>query len=279
MLPSRRAIWISFGLLGLGIAASIAGLQAFWYPLAALFAIALLADALLLRRIPTPEVARRIPPALALGVRTGIVLRVTNASGTPLRAELHDAYPPDFEAEGMPRAGMLAPRAWIELAYEVRALSRGAKRFGPAELRVATPLGLLQATRFAGPEQAVRVYPNFRALAKYTLLATDNRLSQIGVLQVRRRGEGMEFHQLREYREGDPHRAIDWKATARTARLISREYEDEKDQRVMLVVDCGRRMAAKDEVGEDALSHFDHTLNAALLLAHAAVRQATRSAC
>jgi len=273
MLPSRRAIWISFGLLGLGIAASIAGLQAFWYPLAALFAIALLADALLLRRIPTPEVARRIPPALALGVRTGIVLRVTNASGTPLRAELHDAYPPDFEAEGMPRAGMLAPRAWIELAYEVRALSRGAKRFGPAELRVATPLGLLQATRFAGPEQAVRVYPNFRALAKYTLLATDNRLSQIGVLQVRRRGEGMEFHQLREYREGDPHRAIDWKATARTARLISREYEDEKDQRVMLVVDCGRRMAAKDEVGEDALSHFDHTLNAALLLAHAAVRQ------
>jgi uncharacterized protein (DUF58 family) len=115
----------------------------------------------------------------------------------------------------------------------------------------------------------VRVYPNFRALAKYTLLATDNRLSQIGVLQVRRRGEGMEFHQLREYRQGDSQRAIDWKATSRTARLISREYEEEKDQRVLLVVDCGRRMASKD--GE--LSHFDHTLNAALLLAHVALRQ------
>ena len=62
-------------MLGLGIAASIAGLQAFWYPLAALFAIALLADALLLTRIPTPEVARRIPPAFALGVRSEIVLR------------------------------------------------------------------------------------------------------------------------------------------------------------------------------------------------------------
>jgi uncharacterized protein (DUF58 family) len=79
----------------------------------------------------------------------------------------------------------------------------------------------------------------------------------------------MEFHQLREYREGDPPRAIDWKATARTARLISREYEEEKDQRVLLVIDCGRRMASKD--GE--LSHFDHTLNAALLLAHVALRQ------
>ena len=97
----------------------------------------------------------------------------------------------------------------------------------------------------------MRIYPNFRALAKYTLLATDNRLSQIGVLQVRRRGEGLEFHQLREYREGDAQRAIDWKATARTQRLISREYEDEKDQRVLLVIDCGRRMAAKDD---DALA-------------------------
>jgi len=115
----------------------------------------------------------------------------------------------------------------------------------------------------------VRVYPNFRALAKYTLLATDNRLSQIGVLQVRRRGEGMEFHQLREYRQGDPQRAIDWKATARTQRLIAREYEEEKDQRVLLVIDCGRRMAAKD----DDLSHFDHALNAGLLLAHVALRQ------
>jgi uncharacterized protein (DUF58 family) len=79
----------------------------------------------------------------------------------------------------------------------------------------------------------------------------------------------MEFHQLREYRQGDSQRAIDWKATSRTARLISREYEEEKDQRVLLVVDCGRRMASKD--GE--LSHFDHTLNAALLLAHVALRQ------
>jgi uncharacterized protein (DUF58 family) len=148
-------------------------------------------------------------------------------------------------------------------------VARGEARFLRTELRILSPLGLWQAKRWSGEEQAVRVYPNFRALAKYTLLATDNRLSQIGVLQVRRRGEGTEFHQLREYRQGDPQRAIDWKATSRTARLIAREYEEEKDQRVLLVIDCGRRMASKD----DDLSHFDHTLNAALLLAHVALRQ------
>jgi uncharacterized protein (DUF58 family) len=182
---------------------------------------------------------------------------------------VHDHYPASFECQGMPRRVSLKPREWTDLAYGARPLARGETAFAPAELRIFSPFGLWQITRRAGEAMPARVYPNFRALARYTLLATDNRLSQIGVLQVRRRGEGMEFHQLREYREGDPPRAIDWKATARTARLIAREYEEEKDQRVLLVIDCGRRMASKD--GE--LSHFDHTLNAALLLAHVALRQ------
>src|SRR6185369_5162805 len=173
------------------------------------------------------------------------------------------------ECQGMPRRLSLKPREWTELAYEARPLARGEVDYSQTELRLFSPFGLWQVTRRAGEAMPARVYPNFQALARYTLLATDNRLSQIGVLQVRRRGEGTEFHQLREYREGDPQRAIDWKATARTGRLIAREYEEDKDQRVLLVIDCGRRMASKDA----ALSHFDHTLNAALLLGHVALRQ------
>ncbi|MGQ0658030.1 MAG: DUF58 domain-containing protein [Chromatiales bacterium] len=85
----------------------------------------------------------------------------------------------------------------------------------------------------------------------------------------RRRGEGLEFHQLREYRGGDSLRQIDWKATSRQRKLVSREYQDERDQHVFFLVDCGRRMATKD--GE--LSHFDMSLNAVLLLAYVALRQ------
>jgi uncharacterized protein (DUF58 family) len=210
-----------------------------------------------------------VPASLAVGVRTEVAMRVANPGSRMLRFALHDHHPASFEAEGLPRPVALPPGQWSDLRYQVRPVARGEARFGRTELRLLSPLGLWQARRWSGEAQAVRVYPNFRALARYTLLATDNRLSQIGVLQVRRRGEGTEFHQLREYRQGDPQRAIDWKATARTARLIAREYEEEKDQRVLLVIDCGRRMASKD----DDLSHFDHTLNAALLLAHVALRQ------
>jgi uncharacterized protein (DUF58 family) len=101
------------------------------------------------------------------------------------------------------------------------------------------------------------------------LLATDNKLSQLGIMKKRRRGEGQDFHQLREYRDGDSMRQIDWKATSRSRKLISREYQDERDQEVIFLLDCGQRMTTKD----DDLSHFDHTLNAMLLLSYVALKQ------
>jgi len=269
ILPAPRLLWMLAALLAAAFAASIYGVQALWFAAAAVVAAAALVDALMALRLPAPELARRVPHALALGVRTEVSLRILNRAKRPIRLEIHDHHPASLEAEGLPRAVALAAGGWTELRYLVRAIARGEARFGRAEARLASPLALWQVTRRAGEEAPVRVYPNFQALARYTLLATDNRLSQIGVLQVRRRGEGTEFHQLREYRQGDPQRAIDWKASARTARLIAREYEEDKDQRVLLVIDCGRRMASKDA----ELSHFDHTLNAALLLGHVALRQ------
>jgi uncharacterized protein (DUF58 family) len=269
ILPSTRLIWVAAILSGAGVGASLSASQASWFAVAALVLVISLGDALAALRLPSLPALRRVPASLAVGVRTEVLLRIANPERRALRLELHDHHPASFEAEGLPRRLAVAPSQWVEMRYPVRPVTRGEARFERAELRIFSPLGLWQAKRRSAEEQAVRVYPNFRALAKYTLLATDNRLSQIGVLQVRRRGEGTEFHQLREYRQGDPQRALDWKATARTARLIAREYQEEKDQRVLLVIDCGRRMASKD----DDLSHFDHTLNAALLLAHVALRQ------
>ena len=72
----------------------------------------------------------------------------------------------------------------------------------------------------------------------------------VGARLQRRRGEGTEFHELRDYRIGDSLRKIDWKATARVARLVSREYRDERNQQVVLLLDCGRRMAGERDVAD-----------------------------
>jgi uncharacterized protein (DUF58 family) len=276
-LPSTLLLWLLAALGAFAVGVSLfPAFAAQWLVAAAALGVAALVDLVAALRLAAPEVARLLPGTLALGVPVEVRLRVRNASRVALALEVYDHYPQSFESRGLPLRVALGPAQWAEVSYEARPVARGEARFSPSEIRLGSPLRLWQVARRAGEATAVRVYPNFQALARYTLLATDNRLSQIGVLQVRRRGEGLEFHQLREYRQGDAPRAVDWKATARAGKLISREYEDEKDQRVLLVVDCGRRMAAKDEAAADdglPLSHFDHTLNAALLLAHVALRQ------
>jgi len=68
-------------------------------------------------------------------------------------------------------------------------------------------------------------------------------------------------------------RHIDWKATLRLDKPIVREFQDERDQRVMLLIDCGRRMRADDRVGGIGMAHFDQVLNAVMLLAYVALVQ------
>jgi uncharacterized protein (DUF58 family) len=97
----------------------------------------------------------------------------------------------------------------------------------------------------------------------------DNRLSQIGVKRHQRRGEGNDFYQLREYRAGDSLRQIDWKATSRYRKLIAKDYQDERDQQILFMLDCGRRMRHT----QDGDAHMDQALNAMLLLSYVAAKQ------
>ena len=240
-----------------------------WLGICAVAGALLLSDALLVRRLPVPLGRRVVPGSLPIGVRHGISVRLANPGRRSMRVSVHDHAPPGTEVEGQPQTVTLPAKGWAEIGYRLRPVLRGEIRFGPIELRTHSPLGLWEMNRTTGEAQATRVYPDFAELTHFAILATDHRLSQIGLLQRRRRGEGLEFHQLREYREGDSPRQIDWKASSRMPRLISREYQDERDQQIVLMLDCGRRMASRD----DALSHFDHVVNAALLLAYVSLRQ------
>ena len=101
------------------------------------------------------------------------------------------------------------------------------------------------------------------------LLARHNRVAEVGVRLSQLRGRGTEFDRLREYRREDEYRSIDWKATARTRQLVSREYVVERNQNILFLLDCGRSMC--NEFG--GITHFDRALNAAILLSYVALRQ------
>ncbi len=239
-----------------------------WGLLLALLALALI-DAWRVRRLPSPHIKRQLPGSLALGRWSEVRLEVEHDFTQPLTVELFDHVPGGLSFENLPLSVELQPGQHTQAGYRLRPLNRGHFTFERCEINLPSPLGLWTDKRLPSVPGSTRVYPDFARLYGGQLLAVDNWLSQLGVRQRQRRGLGLEFHQLREFREGDSLRQIDWKATARQRTPIAREYEDERDQQIVFLLDCGRRMRSQD--GE--LTHFDHALNACLLLSYVALRQ------
>jgi uncharacterized protein (DUF58 family) len=270
MIATRRLYGILAGLAVVGLAAAFSPfVLPIWAGLVAATALAAAIDTWVLWRSSLPEIRRDSPDSVALGVWTDVSLTVENTTDRPWSIEVFDKPPGDFQIEGLPNRGELPAGRRLQFDYRMKATERGAHAFAPADLRVTGPLGLVCDQAEGGDRREFRVYPNFKAVARYALLAVADRAGSMGIRQVRRRGQGMEFSHLREYREGDLSRQIDWKATARHQKLIAREYEDERNQHLVFMLDCGRRMRAS----EGQLSHFDHSLNASLLLSHVALDQ------
>lgn len=270
MTPSLRLI-LFLGLLMLPalLAAWYPDLGSVWKAGAALLLMLALLDLLGLRRVPTLKVARKLHTTIPVGVWTDVQIELENRADRNLQVTLHDHHPPDCEVRDQPQTLNLPAQRQVSLEYRILPRSRGEKSFAGVELIIHSTLGFWTEKRFINQSTQVRVYPNFREIAHFALLATDNHLSQMGIRRRQRRGEGSDFHQLREYRTGDALRQIDWKASSRYRKLISKEYQDERDQQLVFMLDCGRHMRHRDEDG----GHLDHALNAMLLLSYVAERQ------
>lgn len=270
MRPGRLLLWLLGAWVVVGIAVSVWPLlQPVWWGSLVVLVLVSAWQWFRLSRVPAPDVRRHVMGSLPLGVWRQVRLELHNPGNRDLLVEVFDHHPSGVEQQGLPRTVMLAGGAALELTYRLRAVQRGDQAFGKVQLRFRPGRSLWVRTALAGREVIVRVYPNFAPVMRYALLAADDMAHSMGIRRRRRRGTGLEFHQLREYREGDLLRQVDWKATSRRRQLISREYQEERDQQVVFLLDCGRRMRSRD--GD--LSHFDHTLNALLLLTYVALRQ------
>lgn len=270
MRPSRR-------LLGLGWLWLFAAIGAIfrpeltpgWWALGGLFAALAALDALRALRLPWPTVTREGPGFLALGNWHSFKVQLRNPGRKRLRLSLFEHYPTIHEVSGLPQTVNLGPEEGVELSWRLRPRARGLFHIEASDLLLRSPWGLWRRRGRAGPTTEIRVYPDFQQVVRYALLATDDRVAAMGIHTLRRRGEGLEFFQLREYRQGDALRQIDWKAVSRRRALISREYQEEQNQQLVFLLDCGRRLRSED--GD--ITHFDHVLNAILLLSYVALRQ------
>lgn len=277
MLPSRLLIGSLAGIGALLVAAPFAHLAPAALALGAgavgaLMAVLVGIDAHLSledwRRAPL-TLERRLPHAFAAGAPAGIEVSIVNPGGSMRRGWYRERTEPALCAPALPLRFAVGPGMRATLRFEVTPDARGIASFEAGQILLRSVLGLLDWNLRIGACESRRVFPDFRRLAAFACLARDRRAAERGVTMPRRRGAGIEFDHLREYREGDPLRQIDWKATLRHGRPVTRAFGDARDESVMFLIDCGRRMRADD--GQSATTLFDRSLDALMRLADVAL--------
>ncbi|MGD8530782.1 MAG: DUF58 domain-containing protein [Syntrophobacterales bacterium] len=211
--------------------------------------------------------AQRICPRhFSYGLAQDIEIILRNTGVSRRRMQVRDQTPTGWEPSPILKA-VVQGRSSLMLSYRVIPPQRGEYVFGDLNLRIEGPLGLaLRPIRLQATEE-IKVYPRLQPL-RYPDLATYKRVAyHWGLRPTRLRGGGREFESLREYVEGDDPRSIHWKATARLDRPIVQEYQAEKNQIVMVLLDAGRLMSAVSE----GKTKLDHALEAAVQLSHTAL--------
>lgn len=227
----------------------------------------LLLDRLNLPKIQMLNIERIVPQKLSLGAPNQVIIKLTNNSSKTISIEIADDFPRQFLVSKERLSTVLHPGEYKSLEYFMTPLNRGDYQFGDIWLRVSSLWQLYQKQLKLPAGCSIKVYPNWLAISKYELFARKGRLQEIGLKPSRRLGQGTMFESLREYVPDDDFRKINWKATARRGKLITQQYESERDQNVIFIIDTGRMM-----IGEfEGLSHLDYALNATLLLAYVAL--------
>ena len=220
------------------------------------------ADAILLPGSRDVVVERDMPASIGIGDRAEGHYIVHSRWGRGLRVRLTDDLPIGVSGGAGEIEISVPPQGKTRAAVIITGAVRGRFGLGGIGLRVRTRLGLLARRLRWAPEATILVTPSVASVRRFRLLALQHRLHEAGVRVLRQRGDGRSFAGLREYVVGDDPRHIDWKATARRSKLITREFSIEQSQTIFTLIDAGRSMTQL----AGSFSRFEHALSAALVL-------------
>ena len=234
----------------------------------------MIADGLMTRR-DRVDVVRKLEPRLSIGRDNLVLLSVRSANANAI-IQVCDYYPSSFDVSKSVLRAVVEANSTKELTYTVHPKQRGEFTWGNIQVRQLGAWGLAWNNWEIPQSLKIKVYPDLVGLRSMTVRLT---LQYKGSLrQLRQKGIGTEFAELRNYRTGDDLRFIDWKATARrlgvngNASPLVRVLEPEQEQTLLVLLDRGRLMTAK----VCGLQRFDWGLNATLSLALAGLNRGDR---
>ncbi len=207
-------------------------------------------------------VERGFPRNVGIGDEATGAYTVSNRSARPLVVELFDRFPALVKGGVHHREFRIESDTQQQIEIAATGMTRGVAALGVVGLRARTNIGLVAASYTWEFGEDIRVIPSMTGVRRFRLLAMQQRLNTVGVRVLRRKGGGQAFASLREYVRGDDPRFIDWKATSKKDKLITREFTVERSQTVITLIDAGRGMTQLS----GNYPRFEHALSAALIL-------------
>ncbi len=178
------------------------------------------------------------PPRWPLASERPVRFELAQEGRAQMTVQAALSAPETFAAE--PRIATLSLPCGQGMPLELRATARRLGRFTwpAARLRLCGPLRLAWWPQQVTGEYTATVIPDL-SVRPAGLFAE----ARGGRSATRQAGGGADIVQLREYRHGDPLRAIDWKASARRGHLISRDLSEERRLEILVALDVGRASA------------------------------------
>lgn len=167
------------------------------------------------------------------------------------------------EAQGPEAQGDADGGAALEIPLSL--IRRGPRRITRLSMRYPSRLGLFEVIANWPLDLTVNGLPNIRPILSGAIEAQMlPLLDGARIMQIK--GDGTEFHQLRDFVAGMDPRSIDWKRSARARSMVARETRAERNHQIILCLDTGHLMGER----LDQLSKLDHAINAGLALVWAA---------
>ncbi len=236
--------------------------------------LAVMIDYLLLFREKDGVLAQRIlPEKLSNGDENPIKIDIKNNYSFKINTKIIDEIPFQFQKRDFLIEKRIESEKNTLFQYILEPKERGEYNFGALNVFVSSPLGFV-SKRFAFQKDAfLPAYPSFIYLRKYELMALQNEFLLGGIKKIRKLGHTMEFEQIKEYVPGDDVRTINWKATSKSNRLMVNQFQDEKAQRVFMLIDKGRTM----KMPFKGLSLLDYSINATMTLSHIILKKGDRA--
>ena len=210
------------------------------------------------------QAQRILPEKMSNGDENSIKIDLKNNFPFPIRAKIIDEIPFQFQKRDFLIERKLEKQKNVLLEYILEPKERGEYSFGNLNIFVSSKAGLV-SRRFTFQKNAtLPSYPSFIHLRKYELMALQNEFLFGGIKKIRKLGHTMEFEQIKEYVPGDDVRTINWKATSKRNQLMVNQFQDEKSQRIYMLIDKGRTM----QMPFNGLSLLDYSINATMALSH-----------